>query len=335
MGILRVALLQMAPDGDGMDQEANAAKGERFCRQARTLGADIALFPEMWNIGYRSYAAHDGEPEHDLWRDPLHWRAGEDSEWEASRAARERWQAQAVAREGAWVKRFQALARDLEMAIGITYLEHWPGAPRNSLTLFDRHGAAALTFAKVHTCAFGLMEAALTPGDSFPVASLDTAQGPVYVGAMICYDREFPESGRLLMLGGAELVLIPNACEMERHRIRQLATRAVENMFAMALTNYAAPQENGHSLAYDPIAFDERGSRETLVVEAGGAEGIYLASFDLDAIREYRRRESWGDAFRRPGVYGPLTELAVQPPFQRVNRRGEQFPRGVDGQPQP
>ena len=31
------------------------------------------------------------------------------------------------------------------------------------------------------------------------------------VGAMICYDREFPESARILMLRGAELVLVPNA----------------------------------------------------------------------------------------------------------------------------
>jgi predicted amidohydrolase len=327
MAILRVALLQMAPAG--ADQEANAAKGERFCRQAKAMGADIALFPEMWNIGYQGYAEQKDEPEHNLWRNPTLWAEGEDSLWETSRAARERWQAQAIPREGPWVGRFRKLARELEMAIGVTYLEEWSGAPRNTITLIDRYGADALTFAKVHTCAFSLMEAALTPGDGFPVADLDTALGSVRVGSMICYDREFPESARLLMLGGAELVLVPNACEMERHRIRQLATRAVENMFAVSLTNYAAPNENGHSMAFDPIAFDERGSRETLVIEAGEAEGVYLASFDLDAIRDYRRREAWADAFRRPGLYGRLTELSVTPPFQRVNQRGEQFPRGT------
>ncbi|HEX9038512.1 MAG TPA: carbon-nitrogen hydrolase family protein [Ktedonobacterales bacterium] len=322
---LRVALLQMA--AQGADQEANAAQAEAFCRRAQAMGADIALFPEMWNIGYQPYAEQADTPETDLWRAPELWAAGEASLWETSRAARERWQAQATPRDGAWVNRFRALARELNMAIAATYLEAWPGAPRNSVSLIDRHGALNLTYAKVHTCAFGLMEAALTPGDSFPVAPLDTAQGPVQVGAMICYDREFPESARLLMLGGAEVVLVPNACEMDTHRIRQLATRAVENMVAVALTNYAAPQENGHSIAYGPIAYDRNGTRETLVIEAGGAEGVYIATFDLDAIRDYRRRESWGDAFRRPDLYGPLANLEAAEPFVRVNRRGEPFRR--------
>ena len=48
------------------------------------------------------------------------------------------------------------------------------------------------------------VERHLTPGDGFHVAELDTAEGPVKVGAMICYDREFPESARILMLQGAE-----------------------------------------------------------------------------------------------------------------------------------
>ena len=50
MSLLTIALLQMTSHGS--DQEANLAKGEIFCRRAREMGADIALFPEMWNIGY-------------------------------------------------------------------------------------------------------------------------------------------------------------------------------------------------------------------------------------------------------------------------------------------
>ncbi len=48
--ILKIALLQMTSCGD--DQAANLAKGEDFCRRAKVLDADLALFPEMWNIGY-------------------------------------------------------------------------------------------------------------------------------------------------------------------------------------------------------------------------------------------------------------------------------------------
>lgn len=322
MGILQVALLQMAPNG--ADQQANLEKGEAFCRQARRMGANIALFPEMWNIGYTGYCEEAG----DLWRAPHLWAAGERSGYDDLREAREQWQAQAVPTGGPFVAHFRALARELGIAIALTYLEQWPGAPRNTVSLIDRRGELALTYAKVHTCAFGPMEAALTPGERFEVCALDTARGPVQVGAMICYDREFPESARLLMLKGAELVLIPNACEMELHRIAQLRTRAYENMFGVALANYATPAQNGHSIACDPIAFAGGHSRDTLLVEAGEAEGVYLASFDLDAIRDHRARESWGDAFRRPHLYAALSAPEIHPPFLRVNDRGEPFPRG-------
>jgi len=73
------------------------------------------------------------------------------------------------------------------------------------------------------------------------------------------------------------------------------------------------------------MAFTEKGSRDSLVVEAGEQEGVYLASFDLDAIREYRARESWGNAFRKPHRYGLLVEQRVEDPFVRVNIHGERY----------
>ncbi len=325
MSILRVALLQLA--SCGADQQASLTQGEAACRQAGQIGADIALFPEMWNIGYTDYATLEEEGG-DLWRAPERWGARDGVESAALGEARARWQAQAITRDGAYLAHFRALARELKLAIAITYLEQWPVAPRNTVSLIDRHGKIALTYAKVHTCDFALMEAALTPGEDFAVAALDTAQGPVQVGAMVCYDREFPESARILTLKGAELILIPNACEMERHRIAQLHTRAYENMVAVALANYAMPTQNGHSSAFDPIAFDANGSRDTLVIEAGAAPGVYLATFDLDALRDWRQRETWGDAFRRPHLYGALTAREVAPPFVRVNQQGEPYPRG-------
>ncbi|MCD6288984.1 MAG: carbon-nitrogen hydrolase family protein [Anaerolineae bacterium] len=294
MSRLNVALLQMVPFG--IDQEANRAKGMAFCRQARGMGADIALFPEMWNVGYSLLEIS---------------RMGE----------REGWHTQAVCRDGAFVTGFRELARELDMAIAITYLERWDGPPRNTVSLIDRHGEIVLTYAKVHTCDFNL-EAALTPGDDFYVGVLDTARGHVKVGAMICYDREFPESARILMLKGAEIILTPNACGIERNRIAQLRTRAYENMVGVAMANYAAPKCNGHSIAFDGMAFGEDGaSRDMLLVEAGEAEGIYMASFDLDGLRAYRSREIWGNAFRRPRCYTELTSSRVEPPFIRAEAR--------------
>ena len=54
MGTFRVALLQLLAVGN--DQEANLLKGDKACREAAGLGADVALFPEMWNVGYYEWA---------------------------------------------------------------------------------------------------------------------------------------------------------------------------------------------------------------------------------------------------------------------------------------
>ena len=293
MSKIKVALLQLL--SAGYDQATNLAKGQQYCRMARQLGADIALFPEMWNIGYQL-------PDSCL-PDQLEY-----------------WQGHAIQSDGDFVNSFRKLAWDLDMAIGITYLESWEGGPRDSLSLIDRHGEIRLTYAKVHTCDFD-RESALTPGDHFYVCDLDTDIGPVKVGAMICFDREFPESARILMLKGAELILTPNACELEANRTGQFRARAFENMLGVAMTNYAIPQENGRSAAFDGIAFKETGSRDTCLVQADGHEGIYLAEFDLDLLRAYRAGEVWGNAYRKPARYGLLTSPSVDRPFVRSDAR--------------
>lgn len=290
MAALNIALLQMT--SDGFDLQANLAKGEAFCRQARRMGADIALFPEMWSVGY-TFSNPDFPQERLLWED------------------------KAIHTQHPFFQHFVELARSLYMAIGLTYLEKWDGKPRNTLTLIDRYGQTPLTYAKVHTCVWD-RERELTPGDDFPVCVLDTAIGEVKVGAMICFDREFPESARLLMLKGAEIILTPNACELEVNRLSQFRSRAYENMVGMAMTNYAAPEANGHSVAFDGIAFDEKeNSRDMLLIQAGEEEGIYIARFDIDRLRAYRAREVWGNAYRRPELYLQLSDSSVAQPFVR------------------
>lgn len=292
--MLHVALLQLLSGGT---REENLRKGIEACRRAKAMGADIALFPEMWNIGYAL-------PE-DI----------------------SAWDALAEPEGGAYLRAFEALARELNMAVVATYLERYAPRPRNTATVIDRTGRRVLTYAKVHTCDFDT-ERHLTPGDDFPVAVLDTAAGPVRVGCMICYDREFPESARILMLRGAEVMLVPNACPMEINRLSQLRARAYENMACVATANYALGQDdcNGHSSAFDGIAYGPtqtgvHGARDTCVVQAGQAEGIYLAPLPLTALRAYRASEVHGNAYRRPGMYGALVEPDVRPPFRREDAR--------------
>lgn len=282
MAVFKVALLQLLPE---KTQEENLTKGLEACRKAKTMGADLALFPEMWNTGYVLSG-------------------------------------QAVSTDGLFVSAFSSLARELDMAIGITYLEEHTPLPRNTVTIFDRFGKNILTYAKVHICDFG-DECALSPGDDFYVAELDTQSGGVKIGAMICYDREFPESARILMLKGAEIILVPNACPMEVNRLSQLRGRAFENMVGIATVNYPAgqPDCNGHSTAFDSIAYGEEGARDTLVLEAGEEEGIYLVPFPMDKLRAYRKSEVHGNAYRRPAKYVLLLSEEIDEPFRREDLR--------------
>ena len=289
---LRLALLQIMPTGS---LEGNLEKGMAYCKKAKALGADIVLFPEMWSNGYDIYT-----------RPP------------------EIWMREAISIESEFINSFKHLAKELEMAIRITFLETWENGPRNSVVLFDRNGEKVLTYAKVHTCDFDV-ERNLTPGDDFYVTDLDTACGSIKVGAMICYDREFPESARILMLKGAELILVPNACPMEINRLAQLRGRAYENMLAIATCNYpeGQPDCNGHSSIFDGAVYlpELNGSRDTCILEAGGEEGIYTADLDMDMLCSYRQREVQGNAYRHPNKYGILIEKEVNAPFIREDYR--------------
>ena len=292
--MLKVALLQLL---SRQTQDENLKKGIEYCRQAKEMGADIALFPEMWSVGYAFSSNID--------------------ELKAS----------AIDRDSDFIRTFISLSKELNMAIGITYLEKYEPLPRNTVTVIDRLGNCVLTYAKVHTCDFDA-EKNLTPGGDFYVTELNTASGNVKIGAMICYDREFPESARILMLKGAEVILVPNACPMEINRLAQLRTRAFENMIGIATANYAygQPDCNGHSSAYDGVAYGEIRpgtieSRDTLIVEAGEAEGIYLATFPIDKIRDYRRREVHGNAYRHPSKYHLLIAENIEEPFIRDDYR--------------
>lgn len=163
--MIKIAFLQLLPS---KNVKENMEKGIQYCREAKKLGADIALFPEMWSCGY--HIPHDMEKLNEL----------------------------AVSADGEFVTRYGELAKELDMA-----------------------------------------------------------KGKLKVGSMICYDREFPESARILMLKGAELVLVPNACPMEINRLSQLRGRAYENMLAIATCNYPAPHPdcNGHSTLFDGMVY--------------------------------------------------------------------------------
>lgn len=134
MNLLKIALLQIAPCNT---INKNIDKGIEYCRKAKEMGADIALFPEMWSNGYNIYNRPIDE-----------------------------WKAEAVSIDSVFVNSFGSTAKELNMAIGVTLLEKYKKAPRNTFVLFDRFGERKLVYAKVHTCDFDV-ERNLTAGDDF------------------------------------------------------------------------------------------------------------------------------------------------------------------------
>ncbi len=289
---LKIALLQISPC---KTLKENLEKGMEYCKKAKESDADIVLFPEMWSNGYNIYDRPVNE-----------------------------WKAEAIPANSDFVNAFGNLAKELNIAIGITLLEKYENSPRNSLILFDRFGKQKFIYAKVHTCDFSV-ERNLTPGEDFYVTTLDTSCGEVKVGAMICYDREFPESARILMLKGAELILVPNACPMEINRLSQLRSRAFENMTAIATCNYpeTVPDCNGGSSVFDGVVYlpELEDSRDTCILQADGAEGLYIAEIDLEQLRNYREHEVHGNAYRHPKKYDILTDTKINKPFIRDDYR--------------
>ena len=267
MNKFTIALLQVLP---GKTMQENLRKGLRACQKAKEQGADLALFPEMWQIGYNSrnmkmdYAL-------DLHDD--------------------------------FILQFCNEAKKLHMAIALTYLGKGASKPTNSMILIDKTGTIILEYAKVHTCSFEPdgSETALESGNSFKVSTLKYTGGTVKVGAMICFDREFPESARTLMHKGAEIILVPNACslacdpELGDVRIAQLRGRALENMLAIAMTNYPAPKNDGHSCIFGPEG-------KTLIMTED-KQGVYSGTIDLAHLRKWRKHEVWGSKSLRPECY--------------------------------
>ena len=79
---------------------------------------------------------------------------------------------------------------------------------------------------------------------------------------MICADREFPGPATELMLNGAELIVVPNACTWDDIRTAGLKTRVFENLVGAALANYPAPAANGNSQACTCVAWKDAISRD-------------------------------------------------------------------------
>lgn len=297
--VFNIGLLQLNPT-DSMKN--NMLKGIEYCKKAKEMGADIVVFPEMWNTGYEMLFKGDLKDQDNIPQEKI-----------------DKWNSKAIANDDKFISQYIDLAKALEMAIAITYLEKTEQKPKNTVIIIDRNGNIVLKYSKVHTVD-SKMEAYTEPGREFKTCELDYGRGKVKLGTMICFDRDFPESARILMLQGSEIILVPNACYMSKIRLEQLKVRAYENMVGIVTANYA--NHGGKSSAYSPIVGNinkHELNSEMLVMNE--KEDIKIVQFNMSEIREYRSRETLGDAYRKPYAYKQLIKDDVQEPFKREDSR--------------
>ncbi len=133
---------------------------------------------------------------------------------------------------------------------------------------------------------------------------------PVYrtaagrIGVAICYDRHYPEYMRTLGLGGAELVVVPQAGAVgewpEGLHEAEMRVAAFQNGYFAALVNRVGPEERlefaGESFVCSPAG--------TVIARApAGEDHLLLADLDLAEVEgSHARRLFFRD--RRPELYG-------------------------------
>ena len=281
---LKVAMVQY--DANEPDIDFNTKVAMKYIKEAKESGADIVLFPECFLTAYCCPdIVEELLPLEELEND------SEFIDWCNS----------AVTEEEEHVLQIRKLAKELQIGVVITAFTKGEKYPQNTAFIIDRNGDIILKYSKVHTCDFD-WERYLESGQEFKVCEFDG----VNIGVMICYDREYPESARELMLLGAEIIFNPNDCGGMEPRLKELSVRAMENMVGVAMANPPAPGM-GRSAAFNPMVWGENGEvlDNTIIVAEEFFEGIVYAEFDIDKIRDYREREDLGK-FRKPRAYKNL-----------------------------
>lgn len=278
---LTVAATQMACS---WDREATLAKAEKLVREAATKGADIVLLQELFETPYFCQR-------HDF----------------------EYMELATTLEDNPAVKRFQQVAKELDIVIPVSFFEKAGNTAFNSIAIIDADGTVLGKYRKTHI-PDGMPYAEkffFTPGDTgFKVWKTKYAT----IGVGICWDQWFPEAARCMALLGAEILFYPTAIGSEPvlqtdskpHWQRCMQGHAAANIMPVIASNrigHEVQKDSEMTFYGSSFIADETGG---LVAEADReTEGVITAEFDLDAIAQKRRE--WG-VFRdrRPEMYGTL-----------------------------
>ena len=278
------------------DRAENLNRAEKLVRQAATAGASIILIQELFETPYF----------------PI-----EQSHKHRSLAC--------SLKESEAVKRFSNLARELEVALPISFFEKAGEVYFNSVAVADADGTLLGVYRKSHIPnAKGYQEKEyFSPGDTgFRVWRTRFGN----VGVLICWDQWFPEAARCLALQGADIVLYPTAIGSGLGGGGDLHTgNDSVNAWRNAMCGHAAcnilPVVTSNRIGREYMTEDGKShldfygssfiaDQEGQVVEQAGRdqEEVLVHRFDFQKVKEYR--DSWA-VFRdrRPDLYGALTTL--------------------------
>ncbi len=213
------------------------------------------------------------------------------------------------------IRHFQAIARELEVVLPISFFEIDPTGRYNSVAIIDATGEILGVYRKTHIPDGPGYEEKFyfTPGDTgFKVWKTSYAT----IGVGICWDQWFTEAARCMALMGAELLFYPTAIGSEPNRPEVNS----KDHWQLCMQGHAAanivPVIASNRIGVETIADSEitfYGSSfitDEIGVKIAAADQVtekYLtAEFDLEKIANYR--DYWGIyRDRRPDMYCQIT----------------------------
>mgnify|MGYP000093886832 CR=1 FL=1 len=211
---------------------------------------------------------------------------------------------------------FQALARELDVVLPISFFEKSGQVYYNSLQMIDADGTPLGIYRKSHIPDGPGYEEKFyfNPGDT-GFKTWTTKVGKIGVG--ICWDQWFPETARALVLQGADLLLYPTAIGSEPPASgasgidtkdmwqRAMLGHAVSNSCYVAAANRVGTEDSTTFYGSSFIS-DYMGNKLT-EAERDGETILYA---ELDFAEASQARAGWGFfRDRRPEHYGVLLTL--------------------------
>ena len=267
---MRIALIQQQAT---LDREANLQKGLEAMSEAAASGAELICYAEL--------AFEPFYPQRPAIESP----AG---------------LAQPV--PGPITEAFQKQAADLGAVVVLNLYEREGDRTYDCSPVIDADGALLGRTRMIHITEYACFheQGYYVPGDT---------GAPVYetrvgrIGVSICYDRHYPEYMRALALGGAELVVVPQAGSMgewpEGLFEAEMQVAAFQNGYFTALCNRVGEEEcltfGGQSFVCDPAG--------RVIARAPELEDhILYADLDLAEVASSHARQLFLRD-RRPELY--------------------------------